>query len=55
MALRNKKPELRSWYGECATGWKVGGSNPSMVQRFFFLQKVEKDSGAHSAGVFTEG
>jgi len=55
MAPRHKKPELRSWYSEYATGWTVGGSKPSMVQRFFFPQNFENNSGAHSAGVFTEG
>ena len=47
MALRHKKPELCSWYSEYTTGWKVGGLSPIKVQRFFFLQNVENDSGAH--------
>jgi hypothetical protein len=55
MALRHKKPAWRSCYSDYATGWRNGGSSPSKVQRFFFLQDVEKDSGAHTAGVFTEG
>jgi hypothetical protein len=45
---------LRRSLNSDATGCRIGGSRPSMVQGFFFLQDVENDSGAHTAGAFTK-